>query len=92
MTALRIINIVCWIVVLIYMAPAVASIFRGSSRTGDPARLACFGFALTSILFSARWLVAPADTEIWAALYVMSTVVAIYTLIAARSYGRGPRV
>lgn len=92
MTLLRIIDALIWFVVAVYMAPAVLSIFRGKPRTGDPARLACFSYGIVSAGFSLRWLVAPDSTEIWAALYAMSALVAVYTLHAARSYGRGDHV
>lgn len=92
MTLLRILNILCWAAVLIYMTPGVFDILRGRPRTGDPARLVCFTYAVVSIAFAVRWLVLPNDHEVWALLYGLSSAAALYTLYAARSYGRGPRV
>jgi len=92
MTALRIINVISWLVVLIYMAPAVVGILRSKPRDGDPPRLIYASFALLVISFNLRLLALPESQAVQAALLALSTVVAGFTLRAARAYGRGTHV
>lgn len=92
MTALRIINIIVWAVMLAYMLPgAWASTGRGA-RYGDPMRLACALTAILFIAFNGYWLVnaanAPTDTFMMA-LLVLSASLALFILKLGRTYGRG---
>lgn len=89
MTALRAVNLIIWSAVLAMMAPAVWALWKGNARSGDPARLVVAGFALIMIGFTGRWLALPDSKEAFAALYVFSAIWAGFTMMAARSYGRG---
>jgi len=92
LTALRVLNLIAWSAVLIMMAPAVWSIVRGQARAGDPYRLVFFAYALMAIGFSARWLVAASSNQAYVVLYLLSATVAVLTIKAAWSYGRGSRL
>jgi hypothetical protein len=89
-TALRIVNVVVWCLVAIYMAPGAWSAIRGQAvRRGDPMRLASFVTAVLFAGFAARWLFIPGNVMFWQALYVLSVVDAIFVWRLARACGRG---
>lgn len=92
MTALRIVNLAAWLMVLAYMAPAVVGILRGKPRGGDPARLIYAAFALLVVGFNLRFLALPESVAFHWGLLILSIVVAGFTLRAARAYGRGTHV
>lgn len=92
MLILRLITIVVWLAVAAYMAPAVWSLVRGQSRSGDPARLVCFAYAALAILGTLRFLIAPNHDDLFGAVYGLSISTALLTLATAKSYGRGPMV
>lgn len=87
-TVSRSLCLVAWVAVLIYTTPAVWTIAFGKPLYGDPARLVCWGFSLLTILFCARWFLAPENEGVFAALYVFGAVLAVLTILAAKSYGR----
>jgi len=86
---LRLINLAGWLLVLAYMAPAVLGVLRGKPRDGDPPRLIYAAFALLVIGFNLRMLAVPESQIVQAALLGLSAVVSVFTLRAARAYGRG---
>lgn len=90
-TLTRILCLIGWGAVLLYCTPAVLSLLFGESRYGDPARLVCWFFSLLTISFCARWFIAPDSADLFAALYVFGTVLALFTILAAKSYGRDGR-
>lgn len=92
MAGIRICVIAVWLVVWIYMSPAIWALIRGEPRSGDPARAACFGYATVSILLTTRSLLLPENEELWAFCYALSICVALYTLHAAKAYGRGKKL
>ncbi len=93
MTTLRLINLVLWLIVLGYMAPAAWNAAFGKQvRRGDPMRLGVFATAFVMIGFFARWLFAPDSIATWQALHVLCAACAIYIFFLARSYGRGDHV
>lgn len=93
MTLLRILNVVVWAAMLIYMLPGAWAAVRGVGvRRGDPMRLACALTAVVMLGHIVRWLVAPGDELTFKALYVLGAALAVYILALAHAYGRGPRV
>lgn len=93
MTALRIINLIVWLSLAVYMLPAVISSFCGvNTRYGDPMRVAVFATCLVIAGFSLRWLIAPENEAMWRVLYILSAADALYIALLARTYGRGHRV
>ncbi len=93
MTELRIINVILWSGVLLYMLPAAWNAAFGKQvRRGDPMRLGVFATSFVMISFFARWLIAPESILTWQALHVLAAAVAIYIGFLARSYGRGDHV
>ena len=93
MTALRILNVIAWGIVLLYMIPGAWSAgFGKDRRRGDPMRLAGAINAFLMAGFSLRWLFAPTDEMIWMALYFLCFINAIYIIVLARVYGRGSRI
>jgi hypothetical protein len=89
-TALRILNVIVWGSMLVYMAPAAwSAAFGKATRRGDPMRLACLAMAFVMIGFNLRWLLIPDDTAVWMALCALSAAAGVYILMLARSYGRG---
>lgn len=89
MTVLFAVAGLLWLCVLIYLTPSVWAIFKGDMRRGDPPRLAAFGFALLSVLGALRWLFAPEDTQLLAAVFSLNICVAALTLLISKVYGRG---
>lgn len=93
MTALRILNLIVWLGLLIYMLPgAYNAVFGKQLRRGDPMRLAVLATAFVIIGFNLRWLLAPDNFDLWRALYVLSAVLGVYIARLAYAYGRGPNV
>lgn len=93
MTTLRIINIIIWLVVVVYCLPgAWAAASSRATRRGDPMRLACLATGFVMMGFNLRWLLAPENQTLWQALYVLAAADGLYVLSLARAYGRGARV
>jgi hypothetical protein len=92
MTALRVINIIVWGVMLAYMLPGAWAATGRGARYGDPMRLACALTAILFIAFNGYWLVnaanAPTD-PFMTALLVLSAALAVFILKLGRTYGRG---
>ena len=84
------VNIAVWGAVMLYMAPdAWRAAFRKSHQF-DPMRMAFFTTAFLMTCFPLRWLLAPDNTTLWALLYALSAADAVYIIVVARLYGRGP--
>lgn len=93
MTELRVLNLILWLAVIVYMAPGAYAAATGNGvRRGDPMRLGCLVTAIVMAGFNARWLLFPDSTTLWAMLYVLSAADAVYIAILARTYGRGSHV
>lgn len=93
MTELRVLNLIVWGLMALYMTTgAWSAVFGANTRRGDAMRLACFATAIVMVGFNLRWLVAPDSIWTWQALYVLSAGLGCYILWLAHAYGRGPRV
>lgn len=92
MTELRILNVVVWALVAVYMAPGAYGALGKRPRRGDAMRLACFVTSLIMAGFSLRWLLLPNNDAVWQALYVLAAGDGCYIAWLARTYGRGPHV
>ena len=90
MTFLWWLNTAVWGVVMLYMAKGAWSAAFGKSRRYDPWRLVSFTTAFMMAGFSIRWLLVPDIIILWQLLYVLSAADAVYIIIVARAYGRGP--
>ncbi len=96
MTELRILNLIVWGAMFLYMAPGAVSAVTRHARYGDPMRLAC---ALTAIVFTgfnAFWLwgaghhCPPVEEDrILNGLLVLSSALGIYIWKLGATYGRG---
>ena len=91
MMPLWIINVVVWLLLLIYVTPSAWAATRIHARHGDPMRLAVFATALMMMGFSLRWLLAPDSILLWQLLYILAAADAVFIGILCRVYGRGPR-
>ncbi len=93
MTTLRILTIIAWGLLLLYMAPGAWSAARGkATRHGDPMRLGVALVCLLMIGFVGRWLIAPNVQSIHLTLYGLAILTAGYIAWLARGYGRGPKL
>lgn len=93
MTVLRIVNVLIWGTMALYMVTGAWAAISGIGvRRGDPMRLACFATALVMAGFNLRWLIAPDSIWTWQALYALSAALGVYIMALAYAYGRGPRV
>lgn len=91
MTELRILNLLIWSALLLYMAPGASHAVSGKDvRRGDPMRLGVGAVCLVMILGNLRWLMAPDSDALFAAVYVLNALVGAYLFRLAKSYGRGP--
>lgn len=95
MTALRILNLIVWAMMLAYMLPGAVAASTRHARYGDPMRLACALTAVVFIGFNAFWLatehsVAPSTTL--NLLLVLSAALALFILRLGLTYGRGGRL
>jgi hypothetical protein len=81
LTALRIINVAVWSVLL-----------GKDVRRGDPMRLGVAGVCLVIILGNLRWLLAPDNDGLFIAIYLLSALVGTYIIRLGMAYGRGPRL
>lgn len=95
MIALRILNLVVWGVMLVYMTPgAWCAASSSRARYGDPMRLACALTAILFIAFNLYWIIgpsshlAPSDT-LMNALLLLSAALGIFILKLGMTYGRG---
>ena len=59
MTALRILNLITWGIMLVYMLPGAWSATTAQARYGDPMRLACAATAFVFIGFNLYWVFGP---------------------------------
>jgi hypothetical protein len=92
MTALRILNVLAWGALALYMLPGAWSAAKGTmTRHGDPMRLSVLATALIMVGFTLRWLLAPGSDALWRMLYLLSIADAAYIAYLARAYGRGER-
>lgn len=92
MTLLRIINLLIWSAVLVYMARGAIAAMTKHARYGDPMRLACALTAIVVLGFNLRWLLLPADKMLWQLLLVLSAALACFILRLGVTYGRGARL
>lgn len=93
MTLLRILNVIVWGALALYMIPGAWAAAKGTAtRYGDPMRLSVLATALVMIGFFLRWLLAPDSVLLWQFLHVLSIADAIYIAMLARAYGRGKHV
>ena len=92
MTVLWWLNTIIWAVVMAYMLPGAWGAAFHKCRRNDPIRLVFFATAFMMAGFSLRWIIAPDLIIVWKLLYVLSAAIAVYTIIVARAYGRGPVV
>lgn len=93
LTALRVINIVVWSGLLLYMIPGAHHAVTGKDvRRGDPMRLGVGAVCLVMLLGNLRWLLVPDSDLLFAAIYVLSAIVGLYVARLAHAYGRGPKL
>lgn len=94
MTALRILNIIVWGAMLLYMLTGAVAAVTSRARYGDPMRLACGLTAVVFIAFNLYWLFSPARPDqgdlTLNALLLLSASVGGYILKLGTTYGRGP--
>jgi hypothetical protein len=92
MTAIRIVALIAWSGLLLYMVPGAISAIRAkSSRHGDPMRAGVLFTAIVFVGFIVRSLWAPTDQTSWFWLYVLCVINAAYIARLAYTYGRGPK-
>jgi hypothetical protein len=89
-TALRILNLAVWGIMMAYMLPGAWSALTSRARYGDPMRLACALTAIVMIGFNARALLVPDDLLLWKGLLALSAALAVFILKLGTTYGRGP--
>lgn len=93
LTALRILNIVIWSGLFVFMFVGARSAVTGKGvRLGDPWRLSVASVSVLMILGNLRWLLAPKSEDLLAAISVLGIIVGSFKLYLARLYGRGPRL
>ena len=93
MTILRILCVLAWGFLLIYMVPGAWSAVRCSDpRRGDPMRLGILLVCCVMVAGNLRFLFVPDNDQLWMAIYGLSFVTACYIIHLARAYGRGPRI
>ena len=74
MTALRIINLIVWGALFLYMVCGAWSAAHGMGvRVGDPMRLASAAVALLVCGFTLGPMVAPNSNTVWAGLHVLKS-------------------
>jgi hypothetical protein len=92
MTALFILAGIIWACVLVYALPGALSAFGRSPRRGDPMRAGVACIALMVLSGAMRWLLAPDDLSLLAAVFVLVCCTGVFVLILMRTYGRGGHV
>jgi hypothetical protein len=93
LTALRLLNVLIWTGLLLYMLPSARHAVTGRDvRRADPWRLSVAVVSIVIILGNLRWLMAPDNALLFGAVYVLTAMVGIYKIILARTYGRGPKL
>lgn len=93
LTALRVLNLVVWTVLLFYMLPSSRhAVFGKDMRRGDPMRLSVAAVCVVMILGNLRWLMAPGSQTLLAGITALSLAVGCFKIALARAYGRGPRI
>lgn len=94
MTALRILNLITWGIMLVYMLPGAWSATTAQARYGDPMRLACAATAFVFIGFNLYWVFGPRahsspSDPLMNSLLMLSAALALFILKLGRTYGRG---
>lgn len=93
LTALRLLNVLIWTGLLVYMLPGARHAVTGKEvRRADPWQLSVAVVSFVIILGNLRFLLAPENETMFAAVYVLTAIVGIYKIILARTYGRGPKL
>lgn len=93
LTLLRILNLLIWSGLLLYMLPGAKSAIMGrDTRRGDPMRLGLSFVCLVIIGGNLRFLLAPDSDGLWMAIYLLSAAVGLYLIRLGNAYGRGPRL
>jgi hypothetical protein len=86
--AARLACLILWFVPAVMLPGSVWRSLVGKPQDHDHFKAAFFFMALLIIGFVGRWYIAPADEEIWTALYVLSATLAGYVILLVRP--RGP--
>lgn len=89
MTALFVVAGAIWTAVLIYALPGALSAFGKAPRRGDPMRAGVACVAVMVLSGAIRWLFAPDDMSLLAAVFVLVCGTGCFVLILMRAYGRG---
>jgi hypothetical protein len=93
LTALRILNLVIWSALFVVMLPGARQAIGGKDwRRGDPWQLSVAAVCIVMVLGNLRWLLAADNDTLFALIYVLSSIVGLYKLLLARTYGRGPKL
>ena len=97
MTALRILNLIVWGVMLAYMTPGAWCATTIRARYGDPMRLACALTAVLFIAFNLYWMFGPSShaapsDPLMNGLLVLSAALGAFILKLGSTYGRGARL
>jgi hypothetical protein len=93
LTALRVLNLIIWSALFVAMAPGAVHAISGKDwRRGDPWQLSVAAVCIVMVLGNLRWLFAADNDTLFALVYVLSSIVGLYKLLLARTYGRGPKL
>lgn len=92
MTELRILNIIIWGAMMIYMALGAWAVVSGGARRGDPMRLACFLTGAVFVGYHLRALFWPGNETAANGLHVAAALIPVYIICLGRAYGRGEHV
>jgi hypothetical protein len=89
----RILTLLAWAVVAVFMAKgAWASASGRGARYGDAMRLACFATACVMLGWNAKWFVAADNMIVWKMLQALSVADAGFIVVLGVRYGRGPKL
>jgi predicted membrane channel-forming protein YqfA (hemolysin III family) len=93
MIALRVLNLIIWSGLLIYMSSGAFHAVTGRDvRRNDVWRLSVVSVAIVMILGSLRWLFARDNEMLFAWVTALSVIVGAFKIMLAKAYGRGPRL
>lgn len=93
MTALRLLNLAVWGLLLLYMIPGAHHAITGKDvRRGDPMRLGVGVVSIVMVLGNIRWLAAPDNMNLLAAVHILALLAGLYIALLAKTYGRGPKL
>jgi hypothetical protein len=93
LTALRLLNVLIWTGLLLYMLPGARQAVIGTGvRRSDPWQLSVAFISVAIVLGNLRFLLAPDNDAMFAAVYVLTAIVGVYKIVLARTYGRGPHL